>query len=310
MTGEIAALSAALLWAFASIIFASIGAHVRAINLNIIKGLLACVIMVLVLAAGSLWGAAETHLSSVYSLSVRDLLLLAASGIIGIGIGDTAYFGCLRRIGPQKGLMLESTAPIIAALLALVFFSEFLHLLAWSGIALTTVGVIMVVRLSHSPLHYHNSFAGIALGLFAATSQAAGIVLSRMALAGGEVDPLASSLVRLGAGLLALATWLTIRRLLKLQARKQQSLTTAIRVIARHNLSRRMLIAVFIGTFCALWLQQISVKYTSAAVAQALLGACPLFGMLIGAFQGQKQPIAVWGGLVLGFAGVALLFIR
>ena len=72
----------------------------------------------------------------------------------------------------------------------------------------------------------------------------------------------------------------------------------------------KMVLAIFIGTFCALWLQQISVKYTSAGIAQTMLAACPLFAMLIGVTQGQKQPVSVWAGLLFGVLGISLLFLH
>lgn len=306
MTGELAALGAALLWAVASIIFADITIHIRAINLNLIKGALACVFMVALLLSGSLFGAAEIRLGSLAAISGQNLLLLAASGMIGIGIGDSAYFACLRRIGPQKGLMLESIAPVIAALLAIVLFSEYLPLAAWLGILLTTSGVILVIRLSRSAHHYGNSVVGILFGLAAATAQAAGVVLSRMALAGGDVEPLASSLLRLAAGLFILTLWLRVRACLS-RGSTQQSIGEAIALISHQHLAGKMVIAVFIGTFCAIWLQQVSLRYTSAGIAQTMLAACPLFAMLIGVCQGQKQGAGVWLGLGLGLLGIGLL---
>jgi len=309
MTGELSALAAALLWAVASIIFADIGVHIRAINLNLIKGLAACCFMTVILLLGSVLGAAEIHLGSLLSISPKDLSMLATSGVIGIGIGDTAYFACLRRIGPQKGLMLESSAPVIAALLAIALFQEYLSLYAWCGILITTIGVILVIAMSQSQGHYATSFVGVTFGLVAATSQAAGVVLSRMALAGGEVDPLASSLLRLASGLLFLALWVQLRGVFSRPAHHHhQSLRQAVTLVTRHRLVARMLFAVFIGTFCAIWLQQISLLHTSAGITQTMLATCPLFAMLIGVYQGQRQHYGVWAGLLLGLLGIGLLF--
>jgi drug/metabolite transporter (DMT)-like permease len=59
--------------------------------------------------------------------------ILALSGVIGIGLGDTAYFAAINRLGPRRALLLETLAPPIAALLALVFLQEALSLRAWLG---------------------------------------------------------------------------------------------------------------------------------------------------------------------------------
>ena len=160
MTGEFAALSAAFAWAVATIIYARIGSQVRSVNLNLIKGVIASLMMAATLGFGLLVQAESISLKSLLAIDSSHMLLLIASGIIGIGIGDSAYFGCLRRIGPQKGLMLESTAPIMAALLALALFGEYIIWSGWLGILLTSAGVILVVGLSQShglyPRHHKN----------------------------------------------------------------------------------------------------------------------------------------------------------
>lgn len=309
MIGEISALSAACAWALATIMYAGLGSHVRSVNLNIIKGVVAGLMMVATLGFGYLVQADSVSLSSLAAIRSDHLLLLIASGIIGIGIGDSAYFGCLRRIGPQKGLMLESTAPIIAALLALVLFSEIIPQSGWLGICITTGGVILVVGLSRSQSTYPNRPLGIGLGILAAFAQATGIVLSRMALASGEIEPLASALIRLLAGLAILGCYVGLARTTTKINGTYQSLPDACAALVQNRLVTKLITAVFIGTFLALWLQQTAVRYTSAGIAQALLATCPLFGMLIGSLQGQKQSLAVWGGLALGLTGIALLFV-
>ncbi len=309
MTGELAALSGALCWALASIFFADIGLRVRAVNLNMIKGLLASLMMVCTLAVGTMTGAETISWQSFTEIGQTKFSQLMLSGTIGIGIGDSVYFACLRRIGPQKGLMLESTAPVMAALLALLLFHEYLPGNGWLGIGLTCTGVILVVRWSRTQKDYTNSAAGVILGLLAAAAQATGIVLSRMALAGNQIEPLASSLVRLVSGLLFMGCYIAVMHVLAKPATAKQSLADAVYSIRHHHLFGKLMIAVFIGTFVALWLQQIAVKHTGAGVVQTLLATCPLFGMLYGVIRGQKQSLPVWLGLFLGISGISLLFL-
>lgn len=309
MSGELAALSGALCWALASIFFADITIRVRAVNLNMIKGLLAGLMMICTLAVGTMAGVEAISWQSFAEIGQKNFSLLMLSGIIGIGIGDSVYFACLRRIGPQKGLMLESTAPVMAALLALLFFHEHLHVSGWVGIWLTSAGVIFVVRWTRSQSEYAHSSTGVTLGLLAAAAQATGIVFSRMALAGNQIEPLVSSLIRLISGLLFMGCYIGIMHVLAKPATEHQSLTDAVRSIRQEQLSGKLIIAVFIGTFVALWLQQIAVKHTGAGVAQTLLATCPLFGMLFGVMRGQKQSMPVWLGLFLGLSGISLLFL-
>jgi len=42
--------------------------------------------------------------------------LLIASGIIGIGLGDTFYFGGMSKIGARNALLIEILAPIFTGI--------------------------------------------------------------------------------------------------------------------------------------------------------------------------------------------------
>lgn len=307
--GEIAALVAALFWAVASTAFADIGRHISAIHLNLIKGGLAILLMGIVLFSGSLFNISSLSFTTLTSISGYGWLLLTVSGIIGIAFGDTAYFACIKRIGPQKGLMLESTAPLLTALLALLLYDEYLSTASWFGIMLTTLGVIIVVRFSSGAKQYQNSNSGIIFGLLASTAQATGIVLSRMALDGENIEPLASGLVRLCAGLLILLLWTQLSPLITGGKYHTTTLSASFRVLRKEKLCAKLFTAMFIGTFIAIWLQQLAVKLTSAGIAQTLFATCPLIGTLIAVRRGYSQPIAVWGGLLLGVTGVGMLFL-
>jgi drug/metabolite transporter (DMT)-like permease len=310
MTGEIAALSAALLWALASILFAGVGRHIRAINLNLIKGLLACTMMLATLFLGSIFNIEGFDLSTLTAVSSHGFVLLVISGIIGIGAGDTAYFACLRRIGPQNGLMLESTAPIIASLLALLLFQEVLSGFAWMGICLTTTGVILVVKWSQSSYGYSTNVSGVSFGILAAFCQASGIVLSRQALLLEQVEPLASALIRLSAALLMIIVWFVLRQIFTYGEKSRQSIGATLILLINKGLVLKVFAAIVMGTFLGIWLMQTSVKYTSAGITQTLLASSPLFGMLLARIRGQKQIGLVWVGLLLGLCGIGLLFIR
>jgi drug/metabolite transporter (DMT)-like permease len=310
MRGEIAALTAALLWALASILFAGVGRHIRAINLNLIKGVVACFMMLAILCCGSIFNIAGYDLVTLSTISSYGFVLLVISGIIGIGAGDTAYFACLRRIGPQNGLMIESTAPIIASVMALLFFEEFLSGFAWIGVVLTTLGVILVVKWSQSSYSSSANISGILFGMLAAFCQATGIVLSRQALLQDQVEPLASALIRLSAALVLILFWFVLRQTFSYGGKSRQSIGETITLLIKNRLFIKVLAAIGMGTFLGIWLMQTSVKYTSAGITQTLLATSPLFGMLVARMRGQRQIGLVWLGLFLGFCGISLLFFR
>ncbi len=304
--GEVAALSAALIWAIASVVYAGVGRQLSPLMLNLVKGLIAIAfLLVALLLTGKLFPA----------VNLGEFGLLALSGAIGIGFGDTVYFQALNFLGARRALILESLAPPIAALLALVFLQEQLSTIAWCGITLTVIGVTWVVieraplpanenpTLSMADRPFHPNFrsahftTGIGFGLLAAIAQATGVVLSRAALSGTDIDPLWSTLVRLVAGVLALLIWLVAKRhsIVELKPLRNQNLLLTVAATA------------FASTFLAIWLQQTAVKYTAAGIAQALSATSPLFVIPIAIGLGEKVSPGAILGVLVALAGIWLL---
>ena len=292
--GEVAALGAAFIWAAASIVYTGVGRQLSPLVLNLVKGLIAIALLFLTLLfLGKL----------LPSVSLMPVLLLLLSGVIGIGIGDTAYFAALNSLGARRALVLESLSPPLGAFLALVFLQEQLAPLAWLGIGLTIAGVTWVVMerspqpngtLTHPPLR------GIIAGLVAAAGQAIGAVLSRAALAGTDVDPLWSTLIRLLAGILMLLIWFSaqkhpIQKLAPLRSRRLWGI---------------VIMAAFASTYLGIWLQQIALKYAPTGIAQSLSATSPLFVIPFAIATGEKVSLRAVFGAAIALAGVWLLFVR
>ena len=292
--GEVAALGAAFIWAAASIVYTGVGRQLSPLVLNLVKGLIAIALLLITLVfLGKL----------LPSVSLMPVLLLLLSGVIGIGIGDTAYFAALNSLGARRALVLESLSPPLGAFLALVFLQEQLAPLAWLGIGLTIAGVTWVVMerspqpngtLTHPPLR------GIVAGLVAAAGQAIGAVLSRAALAGTDVDPLWSTLIRLLAGILMLLIWFSaqkhpIQKLAPLRSRRLWGI---------------VIMAAFASTYLGIWLQQIALKYAPTGIAQSLSATSPLFVIPFAIATGEKVSLRAVFGAAIALAGVWLLFVR
>jgi len=291
MLGGVAALGAAFLWALATVIFGRLGKVLSPLVLNVTKGAIA--VLLLSLTLGLLgWAPA--------GLDGTTISLLLASGMIGIGAGDTAYFAALNHLGPRRALLMETLAPPMAALLALVFLRETLSLSAWMGIGLTLLGVVWVIseRVPSPPgLAPDRDYRGIGLGLLAALGQAVGAVLSRAALADTSVDPLWSTLLRLGAGMAIMVILLRWRGPIGPQLRPLGS----VRVWAG------LLLAAFLGTYLALTLQQTALKYAETGIAQALTSTSPLFVLPLAALAGEPISARAVVGVVIALVGIGIL---
>lgn len=233
------------------------------------------------------------------------VVLLLLSGAIAIGLGDTFYLTSLKIIGARNGTLLRNLAPPIAALISLMFLQEILDVTAWIGILLIVCGIAWVV--SARPNHNFDQKElsrsyikmGVLLGLLAAVTEATGTVLSRAALTSTEINPLASTFIRLAGGELVLIIYILIKR---------HPLFTWSKLPEASWLSLNALTAIVIGTFFGIWLQQMSLQIIPAGIALTLISTTPLFVLFITALKGEKIPLRTFLGIAVAFIGVTLLF--
>jgi drug/metabolite transporter (DMT)-like permease len=299
--GELAALSAAFIWAIASVVYISLGKQLPPLVLNLSKCAIAVVLILLTLLL-------RRDFQPDTTPTAIGLLLL--SGAIGIGFGDTAFFASLNCLGVRRCLLLEALAPPLTALLALIFLGEQLTIFSYLGIGLTVAGVAWVivervpdvqqgnVRQSNSRQSNSRLLRGVGFGMIAAFGQAGGSVMSRAALSGTEISPLWSTLIRLFAGVVVLLIWAIF----------QQGSKAGFQPLRSPRLFAILTVAAFISTYVAIWLQQTALKFTAAGIAQALSATSPLFVIPVAMMMGDRvSPRAVLGVLI-ALGGVWLLF--
>lgn len=287
--GEGAALSAASLWAVSSVVYGRLGRKISPLHLNLLKGAIAIALLGLtLLVRGELLPAITT----------TNLCLLLLSGSIGIGLGDTAFFASLNCLGARRSLLMETLAPPIAAIFALIFLQERLNASTWGGILLTVVGVAWVVTErvplgEGRPVHLRK---GIIFGIVAAISLAIGGILARAALADTSISPLWAALLRLSGGIVSLLPWLRI------QQRSFAGKLPSVQVLVGIGL------AAFMGTYLGIWLQQVAIKFTEVGIALTLTNTAPLFILPISALIGEKPSIRAILGAAIAMFGIAIIF--
>lgn len=290
--GEVAALAAAFIWSVATFIYTRTGSRAPAVFLNLVKGAIAVAMLAAtILVLGD----------AVPDLTASQWLWLAGSGVVGISVGDSAYFSAIKRVGPSQTLLIESLAPPLTGVMGLCFLGESIGLTGWAGIFLTMTGILWVVT-EHQPRQRPN-LPGLGFAALAALCQAAGMVMSRQVMVTSAVTPLWAALVRLGAASVVLwALMPLIRPGLVANRETWRSMGTA-----RHGWALFTL-AVFLGTFLGIWLQQASLKLTSAAVAQTLISVSPLFALGLAALSGHTVSRRSVVGALVTLCGVALFF--
>lgn len=289
MIGELAAIGTALCWAISVIFFRRLKNIFRPIQLNLWKGILSITGLLLVLLV----------LQNPRLPEWQDIIWLLLSGAIGIGLGDTAFFSALNKMSETPTLLLtETLAPIMTALLAMIWISEWITPMQWLAIAIILFGVDMVIRARKKGTH-HLTFnaSGISFAALSALCQALGAVIGRDVLMTQQVDAVSASLLRLCGGLI------TTVAIIFITGRSFLPNRPGSRVIWY-----TLAFATFFGTFLAMVLQTISFTFAPAAIVQSLFASCILFSLLFSWFRGQRIHSRAIIGTVISVAGVFLIF--
>ncbi|MEO0475420.1 MAG: DMT family transporter [Planctomycetota bacterium] len=306
--GLIAATTAAMFWSISVVLYRRVGRVMPPVMLNMSKGLIAVVILSFVLAVD--WLAFGNR---PWTTSWGAVGLMALSGVVGIGLGDTLFFAGLNRMGARRLLLLFTINPVITVLIAWALMSEPLSFLQVIGIALTCGGVAWVIAERNTKqADGHVDLLGVLYGVGAATCQASGYLMSRHILkppdgSEAEMTSAASAWLRLLAGSMFLIAFLPMDKLLKdpggLDHHHPNHPSKAQ--------ARFMFIAaLLLGTVMGIWLMQISAKHADkAGVAATLLSTSPLFVLPIVALLGEHLSKRAVLGAMVTIAGVAMLFV-
>ncbi|MDN7135313.1 DMT family transporter [Pseudidiomarina terrestris] len=291
--GPLAALFAALFWALATLLYSQAGSYLSASQLNLVKGFVAVPLLFMV-------GLATSQLVQFDGSAAAWLLL--ASGVIGITLGDTLYFTALRRIGPWHTMLFEYLAPPFAAIIAWVWLREAMSFAEISAALVVLFGILVIVtergqRQGTTPL----TRAGAAAATGAALCQALGLVMAFEALVSFDVNPLQAAFVRLAAGTAALTVALLLLK---------PSIILQTRSALRHTSLPWLFVAIVMGTFLAIWLQQTAIAYLHPGLAQTLLATAPLWLIPIQWFRGEPPSVRSILGALIAVTGIALLFSR
>lgn len=291
LLGEIVALLAALSWAFSTYLYKQFSHQLTAFELNVSKGVLSSFLMI-----GVLLITQDTALPS----APQVWWWLILSGVIGIAIGDSAYFAALKQLGPARTLVIESLAPVFVVLINLSFLSVSLSTQSYLAIVLTTCGVIIALYPTGQLEMSRKQYAlGIGFALTAACCQAIGMILTKQALSYGEYSTWWAALIRLFCGTFVIGMLIAVLR--------HHSLTSALSLRGVSSKSW-LFVAIFFGTFLGVWLQFVAVKFTDPAIAQTLFATSPLIVMSVALCKGERLTKWMLIGGLLAFSGVVLIF--
>lgn len=293
--GEAAALAAAALWAVAVALFRGPIEVWGARTVNFAKCALA-----LVALATTAWVAGD--LGQLALAPARDVLLVAASGVVGLTLGDTSLFAAVRRLGPYRTLLFQNLAPGFTALTAFAWLGRAPSWGHAAGAVVTLAGVALVLspgrRERIRPVA--RPWPGILFAIGAAAGQGIGIVLAKEGMA--SLSELPAATLRLGAAtafLAAGAAW---------QLRRSRSRAPSSAAVNRRDGALRVFGGTMLGTYLAFFLMMIAIARAQETVAAVLLSTTPVFGLFVDAALGRERiTVRATTGTLLAVAGVVVL---
>lgn len=290
----LAALAAALTWAFAGIVSANPAKALGALAFNRIR-------MAMVFAMLAAW----TLLSGGWTTLSPDIAWpLVVSGFIGIFIGDTALFLTMNRLGPRRTAILFALNAPMSVGLGWLLLGETLHRQTLLGIAITLGGVILAIIYGKRKDQLHSwenvtgaLWVGVLLGLAAALSQSVGALIARPIMETG-VDPVAASMVRVGVAALCL---LAIGFYPHKALRPQTSLTAP--------LLSQVALSGLLGMGIGMTLLLFALRGGEVGIITTLSATTPAMILPILWWRTKEAPASgAWAGAALVIIGSALIF--
>jgi drug/metabolite transporter (DMT)-like permease len=292
LTGALAALAAALCWTLASSLWHRLPTSLSAVQLNLLKNLLALVLLAPALAL------------QPWRIGWAPLLLLAASGVLGIALGDSLYFAALRRLGTRRCLTLDAGGPAVTAVAGFLWLAEWPSPRQWLGVGLISLAVLLVARQKpeRSPaaglaVPAAAQRLGVVLALGALLCGSGGALLARAALRAGELDPLQSAVLRLAAASLVLLPLLRGVPASPPRPRPAQ---------------RRWplwLAATLLGTSAGIALQQTALQHLPGALAVALMATAPVMALPLAPLEGDRPGVTGVLAALLALGGVSCVVV-
>jgi drug/metabolite transporter (DMT)-like permease len=315
--GTTTALLSAVLWAFSSPLLEKPVLRYGARAINLYKSLLAAVLF-----AATMIGflGVDAPMKAAASLP-----WFALSGVVGLAIGDTAYFVSLARLGPSVALILYQLSTVFGFALGVAFRGERPTSPTYLGAALVVVGVAYATTGRRRDVRAaagagdggesegeartlaRGRSIGVVAGLVSAACQAIGLLINQRAwdeaAAAGypRTEPVNATLAataRMGATALALLVVVTLAG----RARKD---TAPLREREGWRLT---FVPAMLGTYFGILTMQLAIGNLDLGVASTLLATSPIFVIPAAWLLGRERPtLRKTVGALVATAGVALI---
>lgn len=284
--GSIFALSCALTWSLSVILFKKTGDDLNPIVLNLLKNCFGLALMVPTVCLIE---------DSFPVVPLRDLGILAVSGLLGIGLADAMVLKALKDIGASRMAVVECVYSPFVLLLSILFLGEALTPTRLIG-GTMVVSALLLVSAPTAGAQAPRRSAGFLWGIAGLLATAAGIVMIKPLFA--TIPLFHIIVIRMVAGVVAsLATFAFV-----------QNKRAALGELLRVERKPLMLVACVLGTYVSMILWVAGFKYNDAGIAAVLNQTSTIFTVLFASFfLKERMSPAKWTAAALAAAGVVTM---
>jgi DME family drug/metabolite transporter len=295
LIGEIFSLLSAVVWASAIILFRIAGAKVEAIELNLVKSSIAMGLLLVT------WLAFFLHdpLAHGVNFTTVEYIILIATGLVSITLADTLLLKSLQYIGAARNAVLACLFSPFVIGLSILFLGQSLNWMQIGGFSLVVFSTFLITtQKSNMTISKEDLRKGSILGILSVFFIAVGMTAVKPIVEDESV--LATAAIRMTAAVLGNITWILIT------GRIAKSIT----IIKTSIPWKTVFIAAFLGSYTALLCWIIGFKNTDTSSASVLNQTSVLFTLVFAAiFLNERMGIQKIGGALIGFAGVAIIFL-
>ena len=291
MIGILSALGASLSWTYACFIWRSQTNLNRALDINLLKNLLAFLFFSPVLFT----------LQDI--IQYKFLIIILLSGVIGIGLGDTFYLKSLKLIGTRKTLSIESLSPLLAALSGGIFINENLSIKSWIGLIIVSISLIVILKKRNNLIDKNNNFSSkyfsyrnYIYSFLSILCAVTGALLSRYVFLETNYNPLQTTEIRLLGALI----FLIIITRLKINFFINNLKSTE---------KIKFILSIILGTNIGIYLQQLVFQNLPLGIGWTILSTSPIFSLFLAKSEEGALSKETITSTIFLFFGISLMIL-
>lgn len=293
--GEFAALGAAVSWTVSALLYRKALSETKPVSANIVRLTLTSAVLFVFLAATGLIGV-------LARLPMSVIVLAGASGVIGLGLGDTLYMVSLRMIGVARAVPVTCTYPLFNLLWVALFAGE---PVTWSvalGAAIIVSGVWLLSLEQKGEAGVQKKLLSKGLAVALATALLWSVSIAMMGLAVKETPNLDDAFAINAVRVFTIAICFAV------------SAPLVDRSLGFLKMRKRTVVTLVVGGIVALGLGWFLLNYsfidTSQSRAVPISSATPLFSTLAGVLLlHEKVDAKIVVGSMMIVAGIFMIFL-